>query len=293
MQVSKVAKALDYALQHAPSYAPPKGIWGQNVTVQTSSGVKVNNNDNFDFKFSVPFDDNVEPDEATITIYNLSDSSAKKIKFNDKITITAGYGEDTGVIFMGRVARAFTNWQGVDRVTEIEAIDTHNLENVELQDISYGPGTSAQTILKDLINKLGLPIAVQKFRRDYIYKDKVNITGMLFDNIKEYSEVCGVSTYINKQQVYTRYIKDGDNIGFNIEVETGMIDDPQMFEEEQTAEDFKETIKGYDVKLLLQYRITTAAIVNIKSRNVTGQYRVRSGKHTYDGINLITEIEII
>lgn len=292
MQVSKVVRALDYAFQHAPSYAPPSGLWGQKITITTSSGVTVKNDD-LDFTFTVPFDDNLEADEAEVTIYNLTDQTAAKIKYNDEITITAGYGNDTGIIFIGRISKAFTYWQGNDRVTEICAIDTQNLTDIELEDISYGAGTSAQTILKDLIKKLGLPIGTFKPRRDYVYTDKVNVTGGLLDNIKQYSEVCGVSTYVNQQKVYSRYIKDGDNIGFNICVETGMIDDPQIFEEEQVSEDFKETIQGYDVKLLLQHRITTAAIVNIKSRNVTGQYRVRSGKHTFDGINMLTEIEVI
>lgn len=292
MGFSKVVKALDYALQHAPSYAPPSGLWGQKVSVSTSSGVKVNNDD-LDFTFTVPFDDDLEPNEAEVTIYNLSTETTAKIKHNDELTITAGYGDDTGIIFTGRISKAFTYWQGNDRVTEITAIDTHSLEDVELKDISYGAGTMASTILKDLIGKLGLSTAVFNVRRDYTYTDKVNVTGKLLDNIKKYSEVCGVSTYINQGKTYTRYVKEGDNIGFNISVETGMIDDPQMFEEEQTAEDFKEIVQGFDVKLLLQHRITTAAIVNIESRNVTGQYRVRSGKHTYDGKNLLTEIEVI
>lgn len=292
MGFSKVVKALDYALQHAPSYAPPSGLWGQKITLSVSSGVRIANSE-LDFTFTVPFDDDLEPNETEVTIYNLSNETAAKIKYNDVLTITAGYGNDTGIIFVGRISKAFTYWQGNDRVTEITAIDTHNLEDTELEDISYGAGTTAQTILKDLLGKLGLSIAVFKPRKDYTYADKVNVTGRLLDNIKKYSEVCGVSTYINQGKVYTRYIKDGDITGFNISVETGMIDDPQMFEEEQTAEDYKETVQGFNVKLLLQHRLTTAAIVNIKSRNVTGQYRVRSGKHTYDGTYMISEIEVI
>lgn len=292
MKVSNVVKALDYALQHAPSYAPPKGIWGQNITITTSSGVFVKNDD-LDFTFNIPFDDDLEPNEAEIIIYNLSDETSSKIQYNDEITVTAGYGEDTGIIFVGRVAKAFTNWKANDRVTEISAIDTHNLEDIDIVDLAYGENTHAQKVLQDLLALLNLPVAQFKPRRDYVYEDKVNVTGKLLDNIKKYSEVCGVSTYIDRGQIYTRYIKDGDNIGFNICVETGMIDDPQMFEEEEVAEDFKENIQGYDVRLLLQHRIKTAAIVNIQSRNVTGQYRVRAGKHTYDGLNLITEIEII
>lgn len=292
MSVSKVVKALDYALQTAPSYAPPSGLWGQKITITTSSGVTIKSDD-LDFTFTIPFDDDLEPNEAEFTIYNLSDVTASKIKFNDEITVTAGYGDDTGIIFTGRISRAFTNWKGNDRVTDIEAIDTHNLEDTELQDISYGAGTSAQTILSDLISKLNLPVAVSSYRRDYVYTDKVNVTGKLLDNIKKYSEVCGVSTYINQGKVYSRYVKDGDNIGFKVCVETGMIDDPQQWEEEQTAEDFKETVTGYSISMLLQHRITTAAVVRVQSRNVTGEFRVRSGKHSYDGLNLTTNIEVI
>ena len=292
MQVSKVVKALDYALQYSPSYSPPKGLWGQKITITTNSGVTIKN-DSLDFTFTIPFDDDLEPNEADFTIYNLSDETVSKIKYNDEITVTAGYGNDTGIIFVGRISRAFTNWKGNDRVTDIQAIDTHDLEDQELEDISYGAGTTAQTIHTDLIKKLNLPVALVKYRRNYTYSDKVNVNGKLLDNIKKYSDVCGVSTYINQGKVYSRHIKDGDNIGFKVCVETGMIDDPQQWEEEQTAEDFKEIVTGYSITMLLQHRITTAAIVNVVSRNVSGSFRVRSGQHNYDGINMTTDIEVI
>lgn len=292
MNVSKVVKALDYALQHAPSYSQPSGLWGQKVSITTNQGINIKNDD-LDFTFDIPFDDDLEPNEATITIYNLSDETVAKIKHNDRITVTAGYGDDTGIIFAGRISSALTYWQGNDRITNITALDTHNLEDVELEDISYGAGTKASTVLKDLLAKLNLPVAVIRIRRDYTYEDKVNVTGNLFDNIKKYSEVCGISTYINQGKIYSRYVKDGDNISFTVSVDTGMIDDPQVFEEEQVAEDFKETIVGYEVKMLLQHRMTTAAKFNIKSRNVSGQFRVRSGSHSYDGSSMITTVEVI
>ena len=292
MNVSKVVKALDYALQHAPSYSQPSGLWGQKVSITTNQGINIKNDD-LDFTFDIPFDDDLEPNEATITIYNLSDETVAKIKRNDQITVTAGYGDDTGIIFAGRISSALTYWQGNDRITNITALDTHNLEDVELEDISYGAGTKASTVLKDLLAKLNLPVAVIRIRRDYTYEDKVNVTGNLFDNIKKYSEVCGISTYINQGKIYSRYVKDGDNISFTVSVDTGMIDDPQVFEEEQVAEDFKETIVGYEVKMLLQHRMTTAAKFNIKSRNVSGQFRVRSGSHSYDGSSMITTVEVI
>ena len=113
------------------------------------------------------------------------------------------------------------------------------------------------------------------------------------DNIRNYSEVCGISTWINKGKVYAQHISKGINSYFNVKVETGMIGSPEEFEEEITAEDYKDTIKGYNVKMLLQHRITTGSVVKINSEYVNGEYHVRAGKHTFSPDESFTEIEVI
>ena len=270
---------------------PPKGMFGR-VAVIESGGVKLNSEE-LDIEFDVPFDDDTEANEAEITVYNLSKTTIQALKYNNPISITAGYKNDTGVIFRGFISKVTTKVEGRDKITKIYAIDDTDLKERDLVNVSYKSNTKASYILKDLIGKLKLPLAVFSPRRDWVYKEEVNVDGGLMDNIKKYAEVCGISVYINKGKIYARHIWQGDNIYFDVSEETGLIESPEEFEEEVTAEDYKDVVKGYKLKMILQHRMTTAAIVNIKSQNVSGEYRVRSGRHTFNESESITEIEVI
>ena len=286
---SRLVKAME-GWKEAPFFeTKPKGMWGfeaqvkcGNVTIKSSE---------LDFEGVVNFDDNLEPNEAEIIVYNLSKSTINQLKKKASISITAGYKGDTGVIFSGFIDRVKTRKEGADKKTTIFCLD--DTEDHTIESISFAAKTTASYILKTLIGKTGLPLAVFKVRRDHTYENAQTVEGDLMQNISKYSEVCGVSTYVNKGKVYCRYVKDGDNINFECSADTGMIGSPEEFEEEQTAEDFKETVKGYTITMLLQHRMTTAAIINLKSDVAKGKYRVRNGKHSFNESEAITEIEVI
>ena len=269
----------------------PEGKFGRVVKIECEK-VTIDGSA-LDVEFEVPFDDDTESNEASITIYNLSDTTISNLTKNNVITITAGYGDDTGVIFTGRISKVTTKWSGCDRVTEIKAIDSYNLQERDVKSISYGKGTKASYILKDLVSRLGLPIAVFKVKKDHTYKDGATVDGGLMAAIKEYAAVCGVSAYINGGKIYVRHLSEGDNINFEINVDTGLIDSPEEFEEEVTSDDQKELVHGVTMKVLLEHRITTAAIVTLKSRNYNGQYRVREGKHVCNESDFYTELTCI
>ncbi|MCD8089934.1 MAG: hypothetical protein LUD81_04825, partial [Clostridiales bacterium] len=180
-----------------------------------------------------------------------------------------------------------SGYDGVDRVTTLICYNIEGTETVE--DITYSENTAASTILKDLISKIGMPIAVFSPRRDFTYTSSVTINGNLREEIKNYAEVCGISVYAVNGSIYARYLKDGDNINFTVNENTGLVESPEYFTETVTAEDYTDEIEGYEVTMLLQHRITTAAIVNLSSREENGVFRVREGEHTYaDGEALTT-----
>ncbi len=267
----------------------PKGVFGSEAKV-ICGNVTIKSNE-LDFEFVVPFDDDMEANEAEINIFNLTDSTISKFKNKSKISIEAGYKGDTGVIFNGFVKRVYTKYEGVDKITTIKCLDDMSTKTVE--SISYSKGTKASYILKDLLKRTNTPIAVFKVRRDWTYKDKVTVDGDLMNNIKKYAEVCGISVFVSKGKIYARYIKDGDNINFTLSEETGLIGSPEAFEEEQTAEDFKEVVKGFNGQCLLQHRMTTAGIIKIKSMTANGTYRIRSGQHRFNPDEAVTEFEVI
>lgn len=279
---SALVKAFD--AWHEPIDIRPEGVFGSVAIVR--SGQVTIDSDVLDVEFVVPFDDDMEPNEAEIIVYNLSDNTIKQLGKDDEISIEAGYKGDTGVIFKGYISKVKTKYEGVEKVTTIYAID--DIKDHTIESIAFAANTKASYILRQLIDKTGIPVAVFSPRRDHTYKDSQTVDGDLMENIKQYAEVCGISVYVSKGKIYARYIKEGDNLNFEVSVDTGMIGSPSYYEEEVTAEDYKDTVDGYEVEMLLQHRMCAGAIVKLTSKAANGTYRVCSGEHRFSPAESVT-----
>lgn len=267
-----------------------KGQFGHTVIVQTGN-VTIKNSE-LDCEFDIPFDDDTEANEAELVFYNLSDTTIKNIKSKAKITVTAGYGKDTGIIFSGYISAKKTYYDGCDKVTKVYALDDMNLKEKDVESITYAKGTKASKILKDLCKKVGLPIAEFSIKRDHTYKDEETVDGGLMSNIERLAGICGVSAYILKSKIYVRPLSKGDNTKFELSVNTGLIE-LEEFEESETNGDYKDVIKGYNVTMLLQHQLQTASIITLKANGVSGTYRVKSGSHKYDGTDFLTKAKVV
>jgi len=288
--ISKIIKAIN--ILGNSIIEETKGVFGQVITVNINS-ILLDNSKN-DIEFTVPFDNDIEPNEAEITVYNLNDKTIADLEYNQKITITAGYKDDTGIVFSGYISKVKTKHENVDKITTIYALDDQSLTDKEIQEISYAENINSSYILKDLLDKTNLPIAVFQTRYDYINKEAVKVDGSLTENIKKYAKQCGIDVYINKSKIYAHDIRSAStDINFVISSNTGMIGSPEEFTEEIEEENYKETIKGYSVEMLLQHRIQTGVKIKLNSKYVNGIFSVKSGEHSYDGNNLITKINAI
>lgn len=266
------------------------GLYDQKVVLKTGD-VEISN-DNLDLEFSIPFDDDTEANESEIVIYNLTDATISAMAKDAAISITAGYGNDTGVIFSGYISKKKTYWDGNDKVTVIHAIDHNGKREREVQELSYGGGTKASTILRRLVERVGLPLAVFEIRRDHTYKDKVTVDGGLMENIKKYAEICGVVAYVCKSKIYVCPLTYGKHQIFYLTADTGLLNCSE-FEEDITAEDYTDHVTGQDIEMLLQHQIQTGSIINLSAKNVKGDFRVREGSHTYDGEIFKTTVKAV
>lgn len=268
----------------------PTGLYNQRVIIKTDN-VKIDNNE-LDCEFSIPFDDDTEANEAEIIVYNLSSKTINALKKKKKITVTAGYGKDTGVIFSGYISKTKTSYEDADKVTKIWALDDADRQEKDIESMSFSKGTKASTILKKLVKKLGLTVSVFKVARDHTYKDKVTVDGGLMDNIKRYAQICKVSAYICKSKVYVCPLTYRKGKYFKISPDTGLLSITE-FEETVNAEDYEDTIKGYECKMLLTHQIETGSVVKISSKEVSGTYRVREGVHEYSNDEFTTTITVV
>lgn len=283
---SKVSSALVKAFEQwtTPFDIRPEGVFGSVATV-TCEQVTISS-EALDLEFTVPFDDDMEPNEAEIIVYNLSENTIKQLKKGAALSITAGYKGDTGVIFTGYISKVKTEFEEVDKVTTIYALD--DIKERTVANMAFSEGAKASYILKKLLDRTGIPIAVFKVRRDHTYKDSQTVDGDLMENIKRYADVCGISCYVNGGKIYARYITEGDNLNFDVSSDTGMIGSPSAFTEERTAADFTDTVEGYKVEMLLQHRLSAGAIVTLTSKNANGTYRVCSGEHRFSPDEAVT-----
>lgn len=289
--ISRLIKATKDFTEQIKSYEidpKTKGVWGSQAKV-ICGGVTLKS-DELDLEFDVAFDDDMEANEANVTVYNLSANTINNLKYHSKISIEAGFSGDTGVVFSGYIDKVSTSYENADKITTIRCFD--DISNKTITEITYAAGTKASYILKDLLNKTGTPIAVFDMRRDWTYKDEQKIDGNLEENIKKFSEVCGVSTYVRNGKIISRYIKESDGINFTLSEETGLIGSPTAFEEEITAEDYKETVKGWECECLLQHRFAAGGKIKLKSLGANGEYRICSGHHTFNVDEAVSKIKI-
>ncbi|APT49012.1 hypothetical protein BSA171_14390 [Bacillus safensis] len=151
--------------------------------------------------------------------------------------------------------------------------------------ITFKKGTTARTIIKRLIRILDIKLAKLSLPRNKVYKKGYTVTGSIEKKLEEVVHDCGASLYYRRGRLVIRSITEGDDERFELKESTGLLDSPEAFEDEK--------LKGYSVKCLLQHRITTASIIIIKSKTANGKYRVKKGKHVFDGNDFYTEADVI
>lgn len=237
-------------------------------------------------EFDVPFDDDASPNESIVRIYNLTQDTISRIKRNDVLTINAGYEGDVGLLLSGRVSYVSTRKEGPDKVTSIYVLDGPDLTGKKVEEKSYAPGVTGQTILRDLIPLLGVPIGAFRLPRNKEYEEGYAVSGAIVDHCEEVARDCGAAFYVNRGKLFVRPLTDGDDARFVLRSDTGLVGSPEYFED-------RDGVNGYHVECLLQHRITTASIIDLESKFVRGRFRVRRGRHACNIDTFLTTAEVI
>lgn len=248
-------------------------------------GIKLSSLD-FNIEGSVPFDNDTLPNEAEVQVWNLADSTINKIKVGAVLHVNAGYIGDVGTILQGYVAKVMSAWNGPDRITTIKVLDGPDLSVRKIVSKAYAKGTLASYILKDLAEKLTVPIAQFELNKDIRYVDGFTADGIISEVMEGIVKDCGTSFYINKGRLYIRNLRRGADALFRLSQSTGLIGWPEPLEDDRA--------KGYVIRSQLQHRITTASAIDLTSRVFAGRLHVRSGCHTFSRTgDFMTEMEAI
>lgn len=242
--------------------------------------------------FEIPFDDDKEPNVATIKVYNLSETSIAGIKKDGPVILNAGYSSDVGSVLLGFVEKVQTYWEGPDKITEIQAVDGSAAWLKTPIVRAYAAGTTASAILNDLSALTGLEIGAMSLPVDRKYPSGKTIRTGLSGALAAIAADCGAKAHVTRGKIYIRPKDEGQTIGFVIDAEHGLISSPTPIETETGKGKKKTKRQGFKVVSLLNHRITTDSIVEIKSKTANGMFRVEKGQHTSDGSRFYTEMEV-
>lgn len=263
-------------------------MWGSvaKVSFSNESYSGTFNGADYEINFNIPFDSDTTPNEVTAVIYNLSNGTISKMKKRSNMTITAGFKNNSGVVFSGKLARHQTVWNGTDKMTTFymtEGVDYS--EAVTKKAVTFKKGVVASTIIKKLASLMGASIHTLNLPKNKVYSKGYTIEDSLLDKLEEVANDCGAQVYWNRGKLLIRSIKSGNDDYIEYNENNGLIDTPAYFSDD--------TSKGYNARFLLQHNITTATRIKLTSRAVKGSFRVRQGTHSYDGSQFITEAELI
>lgn len=253
--------------------------------------------EDFTILFNVTFDDDGEANVSEVKIYNLKDSTINTIKKDSRIVLNAGYKGDAGAILLGIIKQVKTDWSGVDRITTMQVLDgTEAWFSLPIKK-TYKAGSTAKDILADITKMTGLQIGALKLPKNYVYKSGKTINGKLKDIIKSVAKDCGAKAHVTRGKVFVRPKDEGDNIGFVLDTDHGLISSPTPIEKEvetdkkdKAGNKIKVKKNGWSVKCLLNHKITTDALIRVQSKTANGMFRVASGKHNGDSFE--TEMEV-
>lgn len=271
-------------------------LFGRVIKVHIEGDYKADfSNEDLHIEFEVPFDDDATPNQITVAIFNLSNTSISRIKKGNTLILQAGYKSDYGILTQGKISSVLTKHDGVDKITTIYMTEGQDYSGVKVTaststdkkslKIAFGKGTKADAIIKRLVSVLGIRLGEMKLPKNVVYKSGYTVTGNILNNLEEIVKDCGAALYYRRGTLIIRSIKEGTDESFVLEEATGLLASPDPFEEDD--------YKGYTLSCLLQHRISTASIIQIKSKTANGSYRVKKGKHVASGSDFKTEVTVI
>lgn len=254
-------------------------------------------------------DKDVKEDANThkIRIYNLKESTRREIERPDlRAYLYAGYVEEQGAVLMagGTVVDAYSYHDGADVVTELEIADGYGEIRDTAISISYGPGASSATIIKDIAGQMGLTLNMPDSLTERTWEHGFSYYGPARQGLHKVTRGAGQEWSIQNETL--QIVATNGTTARSVVVlnsGSGLIGYP-----ERTRKGAREKAKvkgktivsaeqqrdGWKLQSLLLPWLNPGDPVRVESDTVTGLWRTDSVRHvgSYYGDDWTTEIQL-
>lgn len=254
---------------------------------KTGQGVLIENL-HITFEISKSSDNKKRANSASIEIYNLSDDTLKKFETEFlKCEFYCGYKE-IGVkrLFVGEVTQVTTRKNGTDKVTQLLMGEGYVALNHTTLSETVPDGKTVSEAFESI--RKSMPGVVRGIYAGTNINNQIPfgypLTGTAKQMLQELSETYRVEYSLEQNTLSLRDengISDKNkNTAFVLSESTGLIDIPYFTSPSATKTKGDTTRKeGVQFKALLNTEIVPGKLVYIKSKTITGYFKVTSSRH--------------
>ncbi|WP_290597032.1 MULTISPECIES: hypothetical protein [unclassified Archaeoglobus] len=276
-------------------------LWLRHIEVRVGSLLFTSNE--LDIEFEVEKKEG-EPKTATIIVYNISQQTREQIKTDIDVELKAGYNDDYGTIFYGKVASVDVARKRGDEATIIECTDSSIDLNKEPVVVKYPAGTDASRVIQDMCSACG--IAIGKIENTGVTFEKPFVfQGTPKEVIDEVVKLINGKLRTRKQWdgwMMSSMPKFGEEYVFTIENNMAFLTKDRLSNEAEVLESetgllevskIKDDQDKFRIRALLRWKIQVGSVVVVNSEKLSGQFVVSSYKHVCKGGEYYTEVEVI
>jgi len=247
-----------------------------------------------EIEFEIKFSDDDEGNAGHVRLFNLSKNTLDSITTETKFKLKAGYKEKFGLLLPGLIEVKKTKWQGMDKETTLIVGDDTDLWMRSTINRTWKSGKTASDIIPDVINNAGLEVGEVDTNKSITYEKGLTLSTTTRKALKRLAEDTESKLHSKRGLVYVRPPEKAEKQAVLVNSNTGLISSPEKVEESSGGgEGEEESSKAkYMVKMLLNYEVRADSLLKIESRNISGEFRVISGKHVAEGDEFSTECEV-
>lgn len=259
--------------------------------------------------FSIKKDNNKDPNQAEIVVYNLSDDTVnyinRGIRNNLAVALAVGYeGEELVMIFKGTIQWVSDTFDSVDRKTTLHCLDGGiNIAEARTSR-SYPKGTKIKRVVTDLVKDLGTTEGNIHVDNDQTLSSATAMCGNTSHYLEHICKSIDHNVSIQDGSVYvTPRSQMSSARSAYISPETGLIGSPEPFHNDikptkkvtKSSKKAKKPTDGVKFKCQMNGAILPEKTIWLKSRYYDGPFKVVSVSHNGDkeGKEWVTEVECV
>jgi hypothetical protein len=258
-------------------------IWDRYTIVEVA-GREITTDD-LDIYFDVKGSNNSEPNNAIITIYNLSDETRELIRKDEPIVLKSGYRDDYGPIFMGKVKEIDEEKDGADIATNIICLDDMEaFLNTRINE-TYPKGMKLVDVARDMIERTAVSVGKIEDSSKTLSRPITYTRDMtLHRNLGEIANELNFNFHVRHGLVYLIGKESGIQEGYLLTSDTGLISIAKITKEDAEAD--------YKVQAFLIHKIAQDSIIEIDSVKAKGLYRVVKFNFRSNELDHMVEMEV-